>query len=115
MAENITVISGETLEPIDAVSGERLQMLVFSASWCGPCKAMAPAVEDIAREYADSVAVAKIDIEASPGLARQFEVRGVPTLVVRRGGQQLARHVGGQSRTRLAIMLDKAVEGGASA
>ena len=115
MTENITVISGETLEPLDTVTGERVQMLVFSATWCGPCKAMAPAVEDIAREYSDSVAVAKIDIEASPGLAQQFDVRGVPTLIVRRGGQQVARHVGGQSRTRLAMMLEEAVEGGASA
>lgn len=115
MAENITVISGETLEPIDAVTGERVQMLVFSATWCGPCKAMAPAIEDVAREYADSVAVAKIDIEASPELAKQFDVRGVPTLIVRRGGQQIDRHVGSQSRTRLALMLDQAVEGGAAA
>ena len=115
MAESITVISGESLDPLDAVTGERAQMLVFSATWCGPCKAMAPAVEDIARAYADSVAVAKIDIEASPALAQQFEVRGVPTLIVRRGGRQVARHVGGQSRTRLAMMLDEAVEGGASA
>ena len=112
MSENITVISGDTLEPIDGASGERVQMLVFSATWCGPCKAMAPAVEDIARTYAETVAVAKIDIEASPALANQFEVRGVPTLVVRRGGRQIARHVGGLSRTRLALMLDEAVDGG---
>ena len=52
----------------------------------------------------------KIDIEQSPGLASRFHVRGVPTLVVRRGDEQIVRHVGGLNRTRLAVILDDALD-----
>lgn len=114
MTSVITQINDDSLEPIDAVAGDRLQMLVFSATWCGPCKAMAPVVEEIASAYAQEVAVAKIDIEQSPGIAKAFEVRGVPTLVVRRG-DELDRHVGALTRTRLAMMLDAALEKGDAA
>lgn len=104
-----------SLASIDSAAGDRLQLLVFSATWCGPCKAMAPAIEDIAQSYGGELAVAKIDIEASPDLAQTFEVRGVPTLITRRDGTVIDRHVGGLTRTRLAMMIDDALEqGGAS-
>ncbi|MDO7837069.1 thioredoxin domain-containing protein [Sphingobium sp. HBC34] len=115
MTSPIIQIDGNSLAAIDAASGDRMQMLVFSATWCGPCKAMAPAVEDIAASYANDVAVAKIDIEASPELAATFEVRGVPTLVIRRDGALIHRHVGGLTRTRLAMMIDDAMEQGDAA
>ncbi|OAN63946.1 hypothetical protein A7X12_19085 [Sphingomonas sp. TDK1] len=105
------LIQGDDLAPLDAAAGERVQMLVFSATWCGPCKAMAPVVEDIAAAYAAEVAVAKIDIEQSPEIAKAFDVRGVPTLIVRRG-ETIDRHVGALTRTRLAMMLDAALEDG---
>lgn len=110
MTSHSTMIEDDTLAAFDAAAGGRLQMLVFSATWCAPCRAMAPAVEDIAAAYADDAAVAKIDIEACPELARQFEVRGVPTIVLKRGDKWIDRHVGGLTRTRLAMMLDGALE-----
>jgi thioredoxin 1 len=55
--------SGTSLASIDAAARDRLQLLVFSATWCGPCKAMAPAIEDIAQVYADDLVVARIDID----------------------------------------------------
>lgn len=107
----LILIEDDNIAPLDAAAGERLQMLVFSATWCGPCKAMAPVVEDIAQSYASEVAVAKIDIERSPEIAKAFDVRGVPTLVMRRGAE-IDRHVGALTRTRLALMLDAALESG---
>lgn len=107
----ITQISDDSLAPLDAVAGERLQLLVFGASWCGPCKAMAPVIEEIANVYAQDVAVAKIDIEQSPEIASAFQVRGVPTLLLRRE-QELDRHIGMLTRTRLSLMLDAALEKG---
>lgn len=109
----LILIEEDNLAPLDAAAGERLQMLVFSATWCGPCKAMAPVVEDIARTYAAEVAVAKIDIERSPEIAKAFDVQGVPTLVVRRG-TEIDRHTGALTRTRLALMLDAALENGSA-
>lgn len=107
----ITHISDDSLAPLDAVAGDRLQLLVFGATWCGPCKAMAPVIEEIANVYAQDVAVAKIDIEQSPEIASAFQVRGVPTLLLRRE-QELDRHTGMLTRTRLSLMLDAALEKG---
>ncbi len=101
---------GHSLASIDSVAGDRLQLLVFSATWCGPCKAMAPAVDDVAQSYADDLVVAKIDIEASPDLAQAFAVRGVPTLITRRGDTVIDCQVGSLTRTRLAMMIDAALE-----
>ncbi|MFD1036694.1 thioredoxin family protein [Sphingomonas hankookensis] len=106
MTSSILSIDGNSLDPIDAAAGDRLQLLVFGATWCGPCKAMAPAIDDVADSYAGRVAVAKIDIEASSALADSFGVRGVPTLVLRHGGQEVDRHVGMLTRTRLSLLLD---------
>lgn len=103
---------GTSLASVDAAARDRLQLLVFSATWCGPCKAMAPAIEDIAQVYAGDLVVARIDIEASPELAQAFAVRGVPTPVTRRGDTVIDRHVGSLTRTRLAMMIDDALERG---
>ncbi|WP_167693168.1 thioredoxin family protein [Sphingomonas azotifigens] len=113
MTASPIVIEDDHLAPLDAAAGERLQMLVFSATWCGPCTAMAPVIEDIARSYAGEVAVAKIDIERSPEIVKAFDVRAVPTLVLRRGAE-IDRHVGALTRTRLALMLDAALESGSA-
>ena len=61
-------------------------LLDFSATWCGPCKALSPIVEDVAREYAGRLKVGKIDIDDSPNTASRFGIRGVPTVIVFRGG-----------------------------
>lgn len=106
MTSSILSIDGNSLDPIDAATGDRLQLLVFGATWCGPCKAMAPAIDDVADSYAAQVAVAKIDIERSAALADSFAVRGVPMLVLRRGGQEVGRHAGMLTRTRLSLLLD---------
>lgn len=106
----ITSDHAHSLASIDSAAGDRLQLLVFSATWCGPCKAMAPAIDDIAQSYANDLVVAKIDIEASADLAQAFEVRGVPTLITRRGDTVIDRHVGSLTRTRLAMMIDDALE-----
>lgn len=84
-------------------------LLVFTAPWCGPCRAMAPVIEDIAAAYAPAVSVGRICIEASPGIAETYGVRSVPTLIVERDGVQIHRSFGALSKTRLAMMLDEAL------
>ena len=81
----------------------------FSATWCGPCKQIAPFVDELADEYAGRVKVAKLDIDESPGTASKFGIRGVPTLMVFDGGESVAQHVGAAPKTAIAQLMDRAL------
>jgi thioredoxin 2 len=84
------------------VSGGRQLVLVdFWAEWCGPCRAVAPAVEQAAREFAGRLKVVKVDADASPGLLARFGVRGIPTLVLVRHGEEVDRVVGALPASQL--------------
>jgi len=75
--------------------GAAVPVLVdFYADWCGPCHAMAPALEDFASRRARDVLVLKLDTDANQRTAQHFGIRGIPTLIVFRGGQEVRRHVG---------------------
>ncbi len=106
----IKTIGDDDFAQLETEAGDAPLLLIFSASWCGPCKAMAPTLDDIADVYTPNVAFARIDIEQAPRLAEAFDVRTVPTLVLRRGGQDKVRHTGVLTRTKLAFMLDEACQ-----
>ena len=80
-------------------------LLDFGAVWCGPCKALAPVVEKLADEYVGKVKVGKLDIDDSPAVASKFGIRGVPTVVVFRGGKESGRHVGMTNKETLVKLL----------
>lgn len=77
----------------------------FFATWCGPCKMLAPTLEDVAGEVAGRAKVVKVDIDASPDLAQRFGVMSVPTLMVFRGGQVANQAVGVQPKPALHALL----------
>jgi thioredoxin 1 len=83
----------------------------FSATWCGPCKAIAPIVGEVADKYAGQVKVGVIDIDESPGIAQRFGIRGVPTLYVFKSGEVLDRLVGagGPVKQKLTDMVERAL------
>jgi thioredoxin 1 len=77
----------------------------FWAPWCGPCRMMAPVLDDVATRLAGKVKVVKLNVDESPALAGRFGVRGIPTLVVFRGGQEIDRMVGVTAGEALAQRL----------
>jgi thioredoxin 2 len=80
----------------------------FYADWCGPCKVMAPVLDQAARERAGSVLVAKVDTDANPGVSQRFGIRSIPTLVALRGGREVARELGAVPKPRLDALIDRA-------
>ncbi len=77
----------------------------FWASWCMPCRMLAPVVDQIAAEFAGRVKVVKVDVDSNPSLAARFGVRGIPTLLFLKGGQAVDRVVGVQPKAAIAAKL----------
>ncbi len=78
----------------------------FWAQWCGPCKAIAPILEDIAQKYAGKIKIAKLDVDHNPGTPPKFGVRGIPTLILFKDGQVKATQVGLMSKNELMSFID---------
>jgi thioredoxin 1 len=81
----------------------------FSATWCGPCKAIAPLVSQLADEYEGKMKVGTIDIDAAPGVAQRYGIRGVPTLYVFKGGEIVQRQVGAAPKATIAAMMQRSI------
>jgi thioredoxin 1 len=77
----------------------------FTATWCGPCKQLAPIVEKVADEFEGKVKVGKLDVDGAQQLAIKYGVRNVPTLIVFRGGQQTGKHVGLMTKDKLVKLI----------
>lgn len=77
----------------------------FTATWCGPCKALAPIVEKLADEYQGKIKVGKLDIDAARPIAEKYRIRSVPTVMVFRGGQKTGEHVGLTTKDKLVKLL----------
>lgn len=92
------------------VLGSELPVLVdFWAEWCGPCKAIAPLLDDVAKAYAGKVKVVKLNIDENPQTPRQYAVRGIPTLMLFKDGKVAGTHVGLAGKPQLTAFLDKSL------
>ncbi len=95
-----------------AVENSPLPVLLdLWAAWCGPCRMLAPVVEDLAAELAGRVRVAKLNIDENPATAASFNVRSIPTMLVFQGGREVERLVGLRSKHEIIHALDRATGG----
>lgn len=103
-------VSGSDFDAV--ISGTDVPVLVdFYADWCGPCKAMAPALDEIAAARAGEILVAKLDTDREPGISARFGIRGIPTLIVFRDGRESARSTGAVGPRELAALVDSGQPG----
>ena len=88
-------------------SADTAVVVDFWAEWCGPCKTIAPVLDEIAEEYAGKLRVAKVNVDDSPDVARRFEVMSIPTLIVFKDGQAKKRLVGAKGKSQLMSELSE--------
>ena len=100
MASAITNLSETTFDEEVGATPEPV-LVDFWAEWCGPCKLIAPILEEIAAEQAGSIRIAKVNVDEAPDLARRFEVMSIPTLILFDGGVPAKRIVGAKGKPQL--------------
>jgi thioredoxin 1 len=105
MAEHITSVTDETFE-LDVLKSAQPVLVDFWAEWCGPCKMIAPVLEDVAQEYLDRLKIAKLNIDENPKTPPRYGIRGIPTLMLFKNGNVEATKVGAVSKSQLAAFLD---------
>ncbi|MFB6348717.1 thioredoxin [Moraxella marmotae] len=91
----------------DVLANDKLVLVDFWAAWCGPCKAIAPVLEELAEDYKDRVQIVKVDVDANPESAARFGIRSIPTLFVFKDGERVDTVVGGRPKSEFAALLDK--------
>ncbi len=102
---SIVHVSDATFEA-QVLKSTRPVLVDFWAEWCGPCKSIAPILEQIAIEYQDRIEIAKVDVEDSQSTAMKYGIRSIPTLMLFRDGVVEAQHVGIVSREQLQKLLE---------
>jgi thioredoxin 1 len=105
MSERIQHITDDGFET-DVLKSDKPVLVDYWAAWCGPCKMIAPILEEIATEYSDKIKVCKMDIDANQQTPARYGIRGIPTLMLFKNGEVEATKVGALSKSQLAAFLE---------
>jgi thioredoxin 1 len=106
MSENIIHVSDESFEQ-EVLQSDKPVLIDYWAEWCGPCKMIAPVLDEVASEYSDKVRVAKLNIDDNPATPPKYGIRSIPTLMLFKNGEVEATNVGAVSKAQLIAFLDE--------
>ena len=105
MNEHIHHVSDATFEP-EVLKSEVPVLVDYWAEWCGPCKAIAPVLDEVAKQYSGKLKVAKVNEDENQEIPRKYGIRGIPTLMLFKNGNVEAQKVGALSKSQLTAFLD---------
>jgi thioredoxin 1 len=110
MAGNNTLTFTDAGFDTDVINSDVPVLVDFWAEWCGPCRMMSPTLDAIASDYAGKVKVGKLNVDENNGTAMRYQVRGIPMLLLFKGGKVVDQRVGAMGKSEVAKMLEKVLE-----
>ncbi|MHA6719514.1 thioredoxin [Sphingomonas sp. RS6] len=102
-----TLATSDATFDTDVLNADKPVLVDFWAEWCGPCRMIAPALEELAEELAGQVQIVKLDIDANPEAPTKYGVRGIPTMILFKNGQQAATQVGAMPKNAIKQWIEK--------
>ena len=105
MSENLIHVTDESFDS-DVLQSETPVLVDYWAEWCGPCKTIAPMLDEVSSEYIDKLRIAKLDVDQNQATSMKYGIRGVPTLMLFKEGNIVATHVGALTKSQLTAFID---------
>jgi len=106
MSDKVREVSDSSFEQ-EVLQSEKPVLVDFWAAWCAPCRMLAPTVEAVAEQYADRASVVKLNVDHNPATPGAYRIKGIPTLILFRDGNEVARVVGATSKESISRLIEK--------
>ena len=114
MSEHVTEVSYSSFEK-DVLQADKPVLVDFWAAWCAPCRMLEPTVDAVAEKYMANAPLVKVYVPDNPSISQRYGIKGIPTLILFKGGKEEERVVGATSKEAISRMIDKHVAGAATA
>ena len=108
MSDAIKHVTDASFEA-DVLKADKPVLVDYWAAWCGPCKMIAPILEEVVKEYGDKVTIVKVNVDENQDIPAKYGIRGIPTLMLFKNGEAAATKVGALSKSQLTAFLDSAL------